>query len=287
MSAATEALATPAANGSQNQSFVSRVAAIPVVADTLSTVHTTLSNNSYSKPLYGKAEGAAHYLYEQSKPLQAKLAGPIGQVDAVVNKGLDYVQAKAPYVFEAKTDELISRARQPADQAYAFGKTYTDAVTAKLQPFTDALVQSQAKLSSLQEKLAAAVKDPKGVPTQLKALSEQVVAEVEKVSQLVKDKRKELPAQAQHAVAPYLDALQTSFSDIKAELTKPDTPLITRASNVLQYSRDKANPMVREAVERLKAYLGKAEKKGHEASDDAKGKIDGAKEKYNGSTASS
>lgn len=69
-----------------------------MVADALGAVHSTIQANAYSAAVYEKAEGAAIYLYEQSKPLQEKLAGPIGQVDAVANKGLDFVQYKAPYV---------------------------------------------------------------------------------------------------------------------------------------------------------------------------------------------
>lgn len=125
--ATTETTTIPEPGGSP--SFAQRVTQIPsellsppspkprdetdladaVVADTLSTVHSTLSTNSYSKPIYGRAEGAAQYLYEQSKPLQEKLAGPIGQVDAIANKGLDFVQAKAPYVCPSPPSPRISK----------------------------------------------------------------------------------------------------------------------------------------------------------------------------------
>lgn len=247
--------------------FVKRVASIPVVADALEAVQSTMKGNAYSAAVYEKAEGAAIYLYEQSKPLQERLAGPIGQVDAVANKGLDFVQSKAPYVFEAKTEDLISKARQPADQAYAYGKTYTDAASARLAPITEQfqvqLTKSQQTLNGLQEKLHSAVqnipKDPKAVQDQLKTLSEQVVAEIEKVSNFVGEKRKELPQQAQQAVGPLVEKLQQSFTDIRSELTKADTPLAQRASNVLKYSREQASPIVHEAIEILRKVIGKAE----------------------------
>ncbi|KAG0147099.1 hypothetical protein CROQUDRAFT_670785 [Cronartium quercuum f. sp. fusiforme G11] len=256
--------------------FVKRVASIPVVADALGAVHSTIQGNAYSAAVYEKAEGAAIYLYEQSKPLQEKLAGPIGQVDAVANKGLDFVQAKAPYVFEVRTEELISKARQPADQAYAYGKTYTDAASARLAPITEQfqgqLTKSQQTINALQEKLQSAVqnipKDSKAVQEQLKTLSEQVVAEIEKVSNYVGEKRKELPHQAQQAVGPLVEKLQKAFTDIRSELTKADTPLAQRASNVLQYSRDHANPIVHEVIDVIKKVVGKAEKKAGEVQND-------------------
>lgn len=249
--------------------FVKRVTSIPVVADALEAVQSTMKGNAYSAAVYEKAEGAAIYLYEQSKPLQEKLAGPIGQVDAVANKGLDFVQAKAPYVFEAKTEDILSKARQPADQAYAYGKTYKDAASARLGPITEQfqiqLTKSQQTLNGLQEKLQSAVSnlplDSKSVQDQLKSLSEQVIAEIEKVSNFVVEKRKELPQQAQQAVGPLIEKLHQSFNDIKSELTKADLPISQRASNVLKYSSEQASPIVHEAIEVIRKVMGKVENK--------------------------
>lgn len=290
---------------------------LAVVADTLNTVHSTLSNNSYSAPIYERAEGVAQYVYEQSKPLQDKFAGPIGQADALANKGLDFVQSKAPYVcessrpdpgslkenrplipwrrrcwvaVEAKTDDIVAKARQPADQAYAYGKTYTDAASARLAPITEQfqtrLSQSQASLHALQEKLQQAVqglpRDPKGVQDQLKTLTEQVVAEVEKVTSFVGEKRKELPQQAQSVVAPLVEKLQQSYSDIKAELAKSDVPLSQRANNVLSYSREQATPLVHDFIEAIKNIVGKAEKRAGEVTEDAKAAADKGAAKVNG-----
>lgn len=243
---------------------VQRVAAIPVVADTLDAVHSALHSNAYLTAVYDKAEGAAVYLYEQSKPIQQKLAGPIGQVDAVANKGLDFIQSRAPFVFEIKTEDIISRARQPADQAYAYGKTYKEAASARLGPiveqFHSQLTRSQQTLSSLQDKLHSGLqnvrKDPKAVPDQVKHLAEQLVGELGKLSQLVTDKGKELPHQAQQALTPLSEKLQKAYADIKDEMSKADVPLTQRATNVLQYSRDQASPIVHDAIVTVKKVLG-------------------------------
>lgn len=244
--------------------FINRVVNIPVIADTLSAVYSTLNANPYSAAVYGKAECAALFLYEQSKPLQVKLAGPIEQVDAVANKGLDFVQAKAPIIFEIKTEQLISRAREPAEQALAYGKTYQEAATARLGPIAEQfhaqLTRSQQTLSNLQEKLQTGLqnirKDPKAVPDQIKHLSEQLVGELERLSSFIIDKRKDLPQNAQEAINPLIEKFQQGYNDIKGEMTKTDLPLVQRATNILHYSKDHASPMVHEAITAVKKLIG-------------------------------
>lgn len=243
---------------------VQRVAAIPVIADTVEAVHSVIQAHPYLTAVYDKAEEAAAYIYEQSKPIQQKLAGPIGQVDAVANKGLDFVQSRAPFVFEVKTEDIISRARQPADQALAYGKTYKEAATARLGPLVDQfhsqLTRSQQTLASLQDKLQSGLqnvtKDPKAVPDQLKHLSEQLVGELGKLTQLVADKGKDLPQQVQQALSPLNEKLQKAYADIKDEMTKTEIPLTQRATHVLAYSRDQASPIVHEAITTIKKLIG-------------------------------
>ncbi|POW19807.1 hypothetical protein PSHT_04241 [Puccinia striiformis] len=260
MSAQTQSRPHPAGapNGTTNgdvtlPTFVHRVVNIPVIADTLGAVYSTLQANPYSAAFYGKAEGAVLYMYEQSKPLQVKLAGPIEQVDAVANKGLDFVQSKAPIIFEVRTEDLISRAREPASQVLAYGKTYGEAATAKLGPmveqFHSQLTRSQRTLGQLQEKLQAGLQnvrnDPKVLPDQLKHVSEQLIGEIERLSNFVIEKRKDLS-----------EKLQKGYGDIKEEMTKADVPLVQRATNVLHYSKDQASPVVHEAIQAFKKIIG-------------------------------
>lgn len=90
------------------------------------------------------------------------------------------------------------------------------------------------------------------------------------------------PQQAQSAVSPIVEKLQQSYSDIKAELAKTDVPLSQRANNVLSYSREQATPLVHDFIEAIKNIVGKAEKKGGEATDEAKAGADKAGAKVNG-----
>jgi len=258
-----------APNGTTNgdvslPTFVHRVVNIPVIADTLGAVYSTLQANPYSAAVYGKAEGAVLYMYEQSKPLQVKLAGPIEQVDAVANKGLDFVQSKAPIIFEVRTEDIISRAKEPANQVLAYGKTYQEAATARLGPmveqFHSQLSGSQQTLANLQEKLQAGLQnvcnDPKVVPDQIKHLSEQLIGELERLSSFVLEKRKDLPQNAQQVINPLVEKLQKGYGDIKEEMSKTDVPLVQRATNVLHYSKDQASPVVHEAVQAFKKIIG-------------------------------
>lgn len=265
MSAETQSLPHqgPAAQDVTLPTFVHRVVNIPVIADTLAAVYSTLQANTYSAAVYDTAENAALFLYQQSKPLQVKFSGPIEQVDVVANKGLDFVQSKAPIIFEIKTEELISRAREPANQALAYGKTYQEAATAKLGPileqFYAQLTRSQKTLSSLQEKLQTGLqnmrKDPKGVPDQIKHLSEQLVGELERLSSFVIERPKDLPQNAQHLLNPLIERFQKGYGGLKEEITKPDVPLVQRATNILHYSKNQASPLIHEAVTSFKKLI--------------------------------
>ncbi|MBW0505011.1 hypothetical protein O181_044726 [Austropuccinia psidii MF-1] len=236
--------------------FVQRVVSIPLVADTIGALHSTIHSNAYSAAMYEKAEDAILFLFEQTKPLQIKLAGPIEQVDVVANKGLDFVQAKAPLVFEIKTEDLISRARQPADQAYAYGKTCKDAASARLAPIVEQFyaqfIGTHHTLSNLQESLQGGLQnirtDPKAVPDQIKHLCEQLIGELEGLSGFVLEKRKDLPQHAQNVIEPLFEKLHQGYGDIKGEMAKTELNLTQRATNVLQYSRDHALPLVHELL---------------------------------------
>merc|ERR1712093_420905 len=115
-----------------------------------STTPTLLSGASYVK-----AESIASTVSKKAgEPLQEKLQPQIAQLDGLANKTLDYVQGKAPFLFEAKPDELVANAKKPADQAYSTAKTYQDLVYIRLP---ETLLNSHKTLSGLQERLAGVV----------------------------------------------------------------------------------------------------------------------------------
>ncbi|KAF8680356.1 lipid droplet-associated perilipin protein [Rhizoctonia solani] len=108
---------------------VDRVSKIPVVNDTLTTINTILSQNAYSKGLYSTAQAYSERAYNLSQPVQIRLAPVIGRVDGYANKGLDALESRWPYPFQATTEEVIGTLRQGPDAAYDLAASYASAAT--------------------------------------------------------------------------------------------------------------------------------------------------------------
>lgn len=110
MSTTTTETSTSAS--SPKYTSLSRVASIPIVHDSLGTVDGVLSSNSYLRSPYTAAKNISASALKLTEPLQERLAPYINQADGYVNKGLDVVQDKFPYPFEAKTEDVANYARE-------------------------------------------------------------------------------------------------------------------------------------------------------------------------------
>merc|ERR1711964_189174 len=145
---------SPSPNG-KIPSSITRVYDIPVVKGTVDYADSLIRSLPLAGAAYVKAESIASTVYKKAgEPLQEKLQPQIEQLDGLANKTLDYVQGKAPFLVEAKPDELVANAKKPADQAYSTAKTYQDLVYNRLH---ETLLNSQKTLSGLQERLAGVV----------------------------------------------------------------------------------------------------------------------------------
>ncbi|KII87671.1 hypothetical protein PLICRDRAFT_176460 [Plicaturopsis crispa FD-325 SS-3] len=93
-------------------SVIQRLSAIPLASWSLSTLHTHLSENAYTKSPYSTATSAYNKL--ASSPTYTKLVGSplVAKADGYANKGLDAVQSRYPYPFEAKPDDVASYVRE-------------------------------------------------------------------------------------------------------------------------------------------------------------------------------
>ncbi|CAE6429713.1 unnamed protein product [Rhizoctonia solani] len=108
---------------------VDRVGKIPVVNDTLTTINAILSQNAYSKGLYSTAQAYSERAYNLSQPVQVRLAPVIDRVDGYANKGLDALESRWPYPFQATTEEVIGTLRQGPDAACGLAASYANAAT--------------------------------------------------------------------------------------------------------------------------------------------------------------
>lgn len=248
-------------NDSKVPSSITRVYNVPVVKDTVTYADQVLRSYSLSAAFYSRAETAALTLYKRAgEPIQDRLQGQIDQLDGLANKGLDYVQGKAPYIFDAKTDDIVATARRPADQAYSTAKlyqdqaystakAYQDAVTGRLH---DTIVASQQTLGGLQERLGvAAAKVPKST-AEAQQVALHVLEQLETIRSLLLKQTHDLPAHISKAVEPYIAKLQKGASDVKDELSKKDVPVHLKAQHIISITRDITSDALHEALESLR-----------------------------------
>ncbi|KIJ61534.1 hypothetical protein HYDPIDRAFT_189459 [Hydnomerulius pinastri MD-312] len=108
-----------AATQSQSQvpelTVLTRVASIPIVASSLDQIHSTLSSNALTRSPYHAAQVISQTAYNYSQPLQIRLAPLIVSANGYANKGLDVVEQKYPYPFNAKPEEVASYVRERRD----------------------------------------------------------------------------------------------------------------------------------------------------------------------------
>jgi len=255
-----------------NPSFVQRVKDIPVVSDAIQKGYSIVTSNTYSAKAYGTAEGLATHVYKTTEPIQAKFQPQIQQIDGALNKGLDYVKDRYPYPFEVKTDEIVAKARAPADQAFAVYSDYANGVQSRLSPIAE---QIQFRLSKtletirpLQEKLQTNLAALSGPPTQaahavterVHNASNSIVAEVEGLLNYLKTQSQEVPPSLQ----PLVDRLSNSYTTAKAEISKSDVPITEKASNILNLTKDNVAPLIQEAIQAIRDLVSK---KADQASD--------------------
>ncbi|KAF8604985.1 hypothetical protein BDV93DRAFT_470800 [Ceratobasidium sp. AG-I] len=106
---------------------IDRVGKIPLVNETLVSLNSILSQNAYSKGLYSTAQAYGERAYNLSQPVQVRLAPVIGRADGYANKGLDALESRWPYPFQASTEEVVGTLKQGPDVAYGLAAAYADA----------------------------------------------------------------------------------------------------------------------------------------------------------------
>ncbi|KAI0353920.1 lipid droplet-associated perilipin protein [Trametes cingulata] len=95
----------------------SRVGSIPLVADSLNTIHSTLINNPYTRSPYATASELSKSALSYTEPIQKRLAPILTKADDLANKGLDVVESRYPYPFHTPTEDIIKDLKGRSDHA--------------------------------------------------------------------------------------------------------------------------------------------------------------------------
>ncbi|RPD60224.1 lipid droplet-associated perilipin protein [Lentinus tigrinus ALCF2SS1-7] len=113
---ATQTQEAPAA-ATPELTIFQRVGSIPLVADSLNTINTTLLNNAYTRSPYTTATELSKKALSYTEPLQKTLAPILTKADDLANKGFDAVESRIPYPFHATTEDVIKDLKGRSDAA--------------------------------------------------------------------------------------------------------------------------------------------------------------------------
>jgi hypothetical protein len=94
-----------------------RVYNIPLVADSITSLHETLLANGLTRSPYNLGLTIGEKALNLSQPIQDRLAPVINRADGLANKGLDVVQARYPYPFETSSQEIYRDLKAYPDHA--------------------------------------------------------------------------------------------------------------------------------------------------------------------------
>ncbi|KAG9050591.1 hypothetical protein FS837_004116 [Tulasnella sp. UAMH 9824] len=131
---------------------IDKLVAIPIVHDSLSTIHQTLS--TYVPTAYGYGQALTTSAYSLSAPLQVRLAPLIVSADGYALKGLDAAQAKFPAPFTVTTDDVVQGIKSRKDNA-------VNAVTRPVYGLANGVDSS---LTPIVDRIEAAVHNTLGAP---------------------------------------------------------------------------------------------------------------------------
>jgi len=97
-------------------SFITRVSSIPLIHDSVSTLHSYAKDNKYGRLALDKAGSAVEtvnkYTEGYQKSLQPHLQPHIAKVDQLASKSLDIIEGKFPIVTKP-TAEIVTQVKNP------------------------------------------------------------------------------------------------------------------------------------------------------------------------------
>ncbi|KAF9992668.1 hypothetical protein BGZ79_002791 [Entomortierella chlamydospora] len=101
-----------AGHASNGFSFISRVSSIPLIHDSVSTLHSYAKDNKYSRYALDTAGSAVETVNKYTEGYQKSLQPHIAKVDQLATKSLDILEEKFPIVTKP-TSEIVDQVKKP------------------------------------------------------------------------------------------------------------------------------------------------------------------------------
>ncbi|KAG2134833.1 hypothetical protein DEU56DRAFT_808942 [Suillus clintonianus] len=131
---------------------LNRVVSIPLVASSLEQINAILEKNMLTRSPYHAAQAITNTAYNYSQPIQIRLAPLIVRADGIANKGLDVVQSRYPYPFQAKPEEMVSYVRETAEKTFENVKSpavgVAEGIDKKFTPVVDLIERVAGNMSN-------------------------------------------------------------------------------------------------------------------------------------------
>ncbi|KAF9438071.1 hypothetical protein BGZ76_009852 [Entomortierella beljakovae] len=93
-------------------SFISRVSSIPLIHDSVTTLHTYAKDNRYSRFALDKAGSAVSTVNKYTEGIQPRLQPHIAKVDQLATKSIDFIEGTFPIVKEP-TSVIVDQVKKP------------------------------------------------------------------------------------------------------------------------------------------------------------------------------
>ncbi|KAG0236780.1 hypothetical protein B0O80DRAFT_503902 [Mortierella sp. GBAus27b] len=94
--------------------FIARVSSIPLIHDSVSTLHSYAKDNKYSRYALESAGSAVETVNKYTEPYQTRLQPHISKVDQIANKSLDLLETTFPIVTKP-TSEVVAQVKKPIE----------------------------------------------------------------------------------------------------------------------------------------------------------------------------
>ncbi|KAG0369031.1 hypothetical protein BGZ54_000539 [Gamsiella multidivaricata] len=92
--------------------FIARVSSLPLIHDSVSTLHSIAKDNKYSRYALDTAGSAVETVNKYTEGYQSRLQPHISKVDQIANKSLDLLENTFPIVTKP-TSEIVTQVKKP------------------------------------------------------------------------------------------------------------------------------------------------------------------------------